>query len=83
MFSKKHQRSTTVQDLKNEGRYHLLLLHKQVHDKRGIVKSLQAYIARVKVTACEVGIFVRLWYVLVYMAHLGVGVVCIICEVYV
>ena len=60
MFSKKHQRSTTVQDLKNEGRYHLLLLHEQAHDKRGIVESLQAYIARVRVTACKVGIFVRL-----------------------
>ena len=33
--SKNQQRSNTVQDegLTSEGRYHLLLLHKQVHDK--------------------------------------------------
>ena len=35
MSSKKHQRSSTVQEkeLAKEGRNHLLLLHKQVHDR--------------------------------------------------
>ena len=34
---------------RDEGRHHLLLLHKQMHDKSGIAKS----------PACEVGIFSR------------------------
>ena len=42
--------------LTNEGRHHLLLLHKQAHDKRGIAESLRAQITRVKLTACEVGV---------------------------
>ena len=35
MLGKKHQRSSTVEEkeLTNEGRHHLLLLYKQVHDK--------------------------------------------------
>jgi len=39
MLSKKHQKSSTVQEegLTNEGRDHL---HNQAHDKRGIVESL-------------------------------------------
>ena len=41
----------------NEGRHHLLLLHKQVHDKRGIAESLHAYINTAGLTAPEVGIF--------------------------
>ena len=52
--------------LTNDGRHHLLLLYKQVHDKRGISESLhefseslQAYITRARLTACEVGIFLR------------------------
>ena len=58
MLSKKHQRSSsTVQEegLTNEGRHHLLLLHKQVHDKRSIAESLHVYINRVRLTVCEVG----------------------------
>ena len=35
----------------------LLLLHKQVHDKRGIAESLHAQITRARLTACEVGLF--------------------------
>ena len=43
--------------LTNEGRHHWLLLHKQVHDKRGIAESLHAQITRARLTVCEVGIF--------------------------
>ena len=45
MLHKKHQRSSTVQEewLTNEGRYDLMLLYKQAHDKRGITASLHAY----------------------------------------
>ena len=43
----------------NEGRHHLLLLHNQVHDKRGIVESLQVYITMARLTLCEVGVFWR------------------------
>ena len=46
MLSKKHQRSSTVQEEgpTNEGRhhFHLLLLHEQAYDKRGIGESLHA-----------------------------------------
>ena len=61
MLSKKHQRSSTLQEegLINEGRHHLLLLHKQVHYKRSIAELLHAYITRARQTACEVGIFSR------------------------
>ena len=45
--------------LTNEGRHHLLLLRKQVHDKRGIAESLHAQITRARLTACEVGVFSR------------------------
>ena len=53
--AKKHQKSGTVQEegLTNEGRHHLLLLHKQAHH---IVGSLPAHINRAGLTACEVGI---------------------------
>ena len=46
MLSKKHWRSSTVQEegLENEGKHHLLLLHKQAHDKRGIAESLHVVI---------------------------------------
>ena len=45
MLSMKHLRSSTVQEeLTNEGRHHLLLLHKQVYVKRGIAESLHTYI---------------------------------------
>ena len=46
-----------AEGLTNEGRHHLLFLHKQVHDKRGIEEPLYAYITRAKLTACEVGVF--------------------------
>ena len=54
-LSKKHQRSSTVQEeaLTNHSRHHLLLLHKQAHDKRSIKKSLQAYRNTSRLTACE------------------------------
>ena len=45
--------------LTNEGRHDLLLLHKQVHDKRSNAESLRAYIARARLTACEMGVFSR------------------------
>ena len=53
--AKKHQKSGTVQakGLTNEGRHHLLLLHKQAHH---IVGSLPAYVNRTGLTACEMGI---------------------------
>jgi len=53
MLSKKHQRSSTVQEegLTNEDRHHL---HKQAHEK-SIAESLQAYINRARLTECEVG----------------------------
>ena len=58
-LSKKQLRSSTVQEegLTNEGRHHLLLLHKQVHDKRGITESLHAHITKIRLTACELGVF--------------------------
>ena len=61
MLSKKHRRSSTVQGegLTNEGRHNLLLLHEQVHDKRGIAESLHTYITRARLTACEVSVFSR------------------------
>ena len=40
----------------DEGRHHLLLLHKQTYDKRGIAESLHAYITRAWLTPCEVGV---------------------------
>ena len=54
MSSKKHQKNGTVQEevLTNEGRHHLLLLHKQAHH---IVGSLLAYVNRAGLTACEMG----------------------------
>ena len=42
--------------LTNEVRHHLLLLHKQAYDKKGIAESLHVYITRVRLTKCEVGI---------------------------
>ena len=42
--------------LTNEGRHHLLYLHKQMHDKRGIIKSLIQYINQVLLPVCEVGV---------------------------
>ena len=45
--------------LTNEGRHHLLLLHKQVQDKSGIAESLHAQITRARLPACEVGVFFR------------------------
>ena len=49
MSSKKHQKSGTVQEegLTNEGRHHLLLLHKQAHH---IVGSLHVYVNRIGLT---------------------------------
>ena len=41
----------------NRGRHHLLLLHKQVHDRKDIAGSPHAYIYRARLTACELGIF--------------------------
>ena len=54
MSNKKHQKSGTVQEegLTNEGRHHLLLLHKQAHH---IVGSLPAYVNRAELTACKMG----------------------------
>ena len=40
------------EELLNEGRHHLLLLHKQVHDKRDIAESLHAYIWRARSIKC-------------------------------
>ena len=61
MLGRKHKRSSIVQEeeLTNEGRHHLLLLHKQAHDKRNIAESLYAHTNRARLTACEVGIFSR------------------------
>ena len=61
MLSKKHHRSSTVQEegLTNEGRHHLLLLCNHAHDKRGTAESRHAQITRAKLTACEVGVFSR------------------------
>ena len=52
--AKKHQKSGTVQEegLTNEGRHHLLLLHKQAHHTVG---SLSAYVNKAGLTACEMG----------------------------
>ena len=52
MLSNKHRRSSAKAD-----NALLLLLHKQVHDERGIAESLHAQITRARLTACEVGIF--------------------------
>jgi len=49
-LSKKPQRSSTVQE------HHLLLLHKQAHDKLAL---LHAYKNRARLTVCEVGIYLR------------------------
>ena len=47
--------------LTNEGRHqHLLLLHKQAHDKRGIAESLQVYITSARLTVCGVGVISQL-----------------------
>ena len=48
MLSKKHGRSSTLQveGLTNEGKHHLLLLHNQAHDKRGIAELLHVHITR-------------------------------------
>ena len=61
MLGKKHGRSSTLQEegLTNEGKHHLLLLHNQAHDKRGIAELLHAHITRARVTACELGVFSR------------------------
>ena len=52
--AKSTKKSGNVQEegLTNEGRHHLLLLHKQANH---IVGSLPAYINRAGLTACEVG----------------------------
>ena len=42
-----------------EGRHSLLSLHKQVHDKRGIAESQHEYISMARLTACEVGVFLK------------------------
>ena len=39
--------------LTNEGRHHLLLLHKQAHDKSSIAELLHN---RARLTACEMGV---------------------------
>ena len=63
MLGEKHKRSSTVQEeeLTIEGRHHLLLLHKQTHDKKSIAESLYAHTNKARLTArltaCEVGIF--------------------------
>ena len=63
MLSKKHRRSSTVQE---EGLYVMKAdticcncVSKQAHDKRGIEESLHAQITRARLTACEVGVFSR------------------------
>ena len=45
--------------LTNESRHHLLLLHKQVQNKSDIEESLHAYINKARISAYEVGIFLR------------------------
>lgn len=57
-LSKQRSNIAVEERLTNKGRYHLLLLHKQAHDKRGIVESQHAYINRAK-TNCMWGIFTR------------------------
>ena len=59
MLSKKPRRSSTVAEegLTNKSRHNLLLLHKQVHDKRGIAKSLHAHMNRARLTVCDMGLF--------------------------
>ena len=43
--------------LTNEGRHHLLLLHKQAHDKRSrITAHVHVDLYRARLTACEVGV---------------------------
>ena len=62
-LGEKHKRSSTVQEeeLTIEGRHHLLLLHKQTHDKKSIAESLYVHTNKARLTArltaCEVGIF--------------------------
>ena len=58
MLSKKHQRSSTVQEerVANEGRHNL---HKQAHDKKSNAEPLHVYINRARLTACKVGILSR------------------------
>ena len=48
LFSKKHQKSCTVQEdgLVTKCSHHSLLLHKQAQDKRGIAKSPNVYTNR-------------------------------------
>ena len=43
--------------LSASGTNRLLLLHKQVHDKRSIAESLEAYINRDRLAVCEVCVF--------------------------
>ena len=54
------QKASSARGLKNQGRHHLVLLHMQAHDKKGIARSQHAYINnRARLTACEVGIFTK------------------------
>ena len=59
LLSKKHRRSSTVQEegLTNEGRHHSLLLHKQVHNKSHCrFHCMHIYVTRARLTGCEVGV---------------------------
>ena len=46
-----------MERLTNKSRQHLLLLHKQAHNKRSIAESLHAYITTARLTVCELGVF--------------------------
>ena len=56
-YDKKQWKSNTVHEegLANEGRHHLLLLHKQALDKRGIAEPLHEYINRDRLYSCVWG----------------------------
>ena len=70
LFFQKYAHSSTCSYVKQEapkkwycarggthkkGGHHLLLLHKQTHDKRNIEESLHAYINRARLTVCGGG----------------------------
>ena len=59
--SQTHQGSSTLQEegLTNEGRHDLLWFHKQVLDKRGITELQHANTNTTRLTAYEVGIYLK------------------------
>ena len=58
----KKQAAVQEEGLTNEGKHHMLLLHKQVQnkrviDKRGIEELVHEYITGAGLTGCEIGAF--------------------------